>query len=59
MGPLYDITKEYLYKEGLEKGKHEVVVNMLEKSTVSPGQIAEFTGVSLEEVKKIAKDLKK
>jgi transcription initiation factor IIE alpha subunit len=59
MGLLYDITKDYFYKEGLEKGKHEVVVNMLKKGTVSPEQIAEFTGVSLEEVKKIAKDLKK
>jgi predicted transposase/invertase (TIGR01784 family) len=68
---LYDITKDYLYKEGLEKGKqeglekglekgkHEVVVNMLRKGTLSPEQIAEFTGVVVEEVKKIAKELKK
>jgi predicted transposase/invertase (TIGR01784 family) len=75
MGLLYDITKDYLYQEGLEKGKqeglekgkqeglekgkHEVVVNMLRKGTLSPEQIAEFTGVVLEEVKKIAKELKK
>jgi hypothetical protein len=55
MGLLYDITKDYLYQEGLEKGskrlekglekgKHEVVVNMLRKGTLSPEQIAEFTG---------------
>ena len=34
MGLLYDITQDYLYKEGLEKGKREVVVNMLNKGTV-------------------------
>ena len=59
MGLLYDITKDYLYQEGLVKGKHEVVVNMLKKGTVPPEQIAEFTGVALEEVKQIAKELSK
>jgi hypothetical protein len=43
----------------LVKGKHEVVVNMLKKGTVPPEQIAEFTGVALEEVKQIAKELSK
>ncbi len=67
MGLLYDITKDYLYQEelekgvekGLVKGKHEVVVNMLKKGTVPLEQIAEFTGVALDEVKQIAKELNK
>ncbi len=67
MGLLYDITKDYLYKEGLvkgeekgvAKGKHEVVVNMLEEGTLPVEQIAKFTGVSVEDVKQIAKELKK
>ncbi len=71
MGLLYDITKDYLYQEGLAKGKeegeekglakgkHEVVVNMLKAGTLPVEQIAEFTGISVEEVKKTAKDLKK
>lgn len=58
MGILYDITKDYLYQEGLVKGKHEVVVNMLKEGTVPIEQIAKFTGVSLNEVKRIAKELK-
>jgi hypothetical protein len=59
MGLLYDITKDYFYKEGLEKGKHEVVVNMLKKGTVSPEQIAEFyrgiSGRSEENCKRLEK----
>ncbi len=59
MGLLYDITKDYLYKEGLAKGKHEVVVNMLKEGTLPIEQIAKFTGVSLSKVKRIAEELKK
>lgn len=62
MGLLYDITKDYLYQEGLvkgeEKGVEKVVVNMLRKGTVPLEEIAEFTGVPLEDVKQIAKELK-
>jgi DNA invertase Pin-like site-specific DNA recombinase len=59
MGLLYDITKDYLYKEGVAKDKHEVVVNMLKEGTLPIEQIAKFTGVSLSKVKRIAEELKK
>lgn len=67
MGLLYDITKDYLYQEGLVKGeekglvkgKHQVVVNMLRKGTIPLEEIAEFTGVPVEEVRQIAKELGK
>ena len=58
MGLLYDITKDYLYQEGLAKGVEKVVVNMLKEGTVPIEQIAKFTGVPVEEVKQIAKELK-
>jgi predicted transposase YdaD len=59
MGRLYDITKDYLYQEGLVKGKHQVVVNLLRKGTVPVEEIAEFTGVPVEEVRQIAGELGK
>jgi hypothetical protein len=59
MGLLYDITKDYLYQEGLEKGKQEVVTTMLKDGTLPVEKIAALTGIVLEEVKKIAKELKK
>ncbi len=62
MGLLYDITKDYLYKEGLEKGEEKgvakVIINMIKKGTMPLEQIADFTGVSLNEVKRIANELK-
>jgi predicted transposase YdaD len=63
MGLLYDITKDYLYQEGLEKGvekgKHEVIVTMLKDGTLPVEKIAALTGVALGEVRQIAKELKK
>ncbi|MBD0255243.1 MAG: hypothetical protein ICV83_05945 [Cytophagales bacterium] len=63
MGLLYDITKDYLYQEGLakgeEKGKHEVVVTMLKDGTLPVEKIAALTGVALHEVRQIAEELKK
>ncbi len=63
MGRLYDITKDYLYQEGLVKGeaegKHQVVVNMLRKGTVPLEEVARFTGVPVEEVRQIARELGK
>ncbi len=67
MGLLYDITKDYLYQEGLvkgeeqglEKGKHEVVVTMLKDGTLPIEKIAAFTGVAVDEVRRIAQELKK
>ncbi len=71
MGLLYDITKDYLYQEGLvkgeeqglekglAKGKHEVVVTMLKDGTLPIEKIAAFTGVAVDEVRRIAQELKK
>ncbi len=71
MGLLYDITKDYLYQEGLvkgeekgleeglAKGKHEVVVTMLKDGTLPVEKIAAFTGVPVENVRQIANELKK
>jgi hypothetical protein len=63
MGLLYDITKDYLYQEGVVKGKHEgkheVVVTMLKDGTLPLEKIAALTGVALNEVNQIAQELKK
>jgi hypothetical protein len=63
MGRLYDITKDYLYQEGLvkgvAKGKHEVVVAMLKDGTLPIEKIAALTGVAVDEVKEMAQALKK
>ncbi len=63
MGLLYDITKDYLYQEGLEKGQQEMqrkmIVTMLEDKTLSPEKIAEFAHVPLEYVQQVAEELKK
>jgi hypothetical protein len=56
MGRLYDITKDYLYRKGLVKEKHQVVVNMLRKATVPLEEVAGFTGVPVEEVRQIASE---
>ncbi len=75
MGLLYDITKDYLYQEGLAKGEEkglakgreegaekiqrETIANMLTDQTLSTETIARFVGVSVAYVEAIAKELKK
>ncbi len=67
MGLLYDITKDYLYQEGLVKGeekgvaqgKREVVVAMLKDDTLPIEKIAALTGVAVDEVRQMAQELKK
>ncbi len=63
MGRLYDITKDYLYQEGLvkgvAKGKREVVVDMLKDGTLPIEKIAALTGVAVNEVKQMAQEPKK
>ncbi len=67
MGRLYDIAKDSLYQEGLvrgeakglAKGKRQVVVNMLRKGTVPLEEVARFSGVPVEEVRQIVRELGK
>jgi predicted transposase YdaD len=63
MGLLYDITKDYLYQEGREKGreeeKREIVAKMLAKQKLSIEEIAEVSGVTVAYVESIAKELNK
>lgn len=67
----YDITKDTLYKEGVEKGlekgvekgieknKQEVVLRMLKSGALSVAQIAEFTDVPEKQVLQLQKKLAK
>jgi hypothetical protein len=61
MGLLYDITKDYLYQEGLEKGQEKAIdiIQMLQNDTMSTEKIAELTGVSIEYVQRMAEKLKR
>jgi predicted transposase YdaD len=67
MGLLYDITKDYLYQQGLEKGiekgqketKRQMIKSMLNRQTISPAEIAEIAKVPVEYVQQIAEELKK
>jgi predicted transposase YdaD len=67
MGLLYDITKDYLYQEGLNKGieegreveKREFIISMLEEKAFCIEKIARLAKVSTDYVEVIAKELKK
>jgi predicted transposase YdaD len=63
MGLTYDITKDYLYQEGLEKGlekgKKEMIIELLKDGTLSVQKIAALAKVPVERVKELAKELKK
>jgi predicted transposase YdaD len=61
MGLLYDITKDYLYQEGLEKGQQKAIdiIQMLQDGTMSTENISELTGVSIEYVQRMAEKLKR
>jgi predicted HTH domain antitoxin len=63
MGLLYDITKDYLYQEGLtkgiEKGKKELIISLLEDKAFSIEKIARLAKVSADYVEAIAKELRK
>jgi len=66
MGLLYDITKDYLYQEGLSKGREEAekrqretIAKMLAKQKFSVEEIADMLGVTVSYVEAIAKELKK
>ncbi len=63
MGLLYDITKDYLYQEGVNKGreeeKRENIAKMLARQKLSVAEIADTLGVTFEYVESIAKELRK
>jgi len=63
MGLTYNITEDYLYQEGLTKGrkqeKEELVVEMLKDGTLTIEKIASLAKVSVERVRQIAQALKK
>jgi predicted transposase YdaD len=67
MGLLYDITKDYLYQQGMEKGiekgqqetKRQMIESMLKIETISLENIATVAGVPVEYVQQIAEELKK
>jgi hypothetical protein len=66
MGLLYDITKGYLYQEGLAKGeekgaentRREMIVEMLRDGTLAHHKIAALAKVPIEYVTEIAQELK-
>ncbi len=63
MGLTYNITEDYLYQEGMTKGREEekrvLIVKMLKDKTLSIEKIAEFAEVTVDYVKQIEKELKK
>ncbi|MDO1450818.1 hypothetical protein Q0590_31380 [Rhodocytophaga aerolata] len=59
MGLTYNITEDYLYQEGLEKGKKDLIIEMLKDGTLTMEKIASLAKVSVEYVKQVAKELKK
>lgn len=63
MGLTYNITEDYLYQEGISKGREEekrgLIINMLKVKTLSKEKITELAEVSLEYVKQLEKVLKK
>ncbi len=58
MGILYDITEDYLYQQGIEKGKQDVIVELLKEGTLPVEKIASTTKVSVGYVQQVAKGLK-
>ncbi len=67
MGLLYDITKDYLYQEGLEKGltkgreesKREFIARLLARQKLTVEEIADAAGTTVEHVEAVAEELKK
>ncbi len=59
MGLTYNITEDYLYQQGLEKGKKDLIVEMLKDGTLTVEKIAALAKVSVDYVKHVAKELKK
>ncbi|MBD0256822.1 MAG: hypothetical protein ICV83_13975 [Cytophagales bacterium] len=59
MGLTYNITKDYLYKEGQKTKEKELIVELLKEGTLSVEKIAAVAKVPVQRVKQLAKELKK
>ena len=57
MGLTYNITEDFLYQQGLERGKKELIVEMLRDGTLATEKIASMAKVSVEYVKQVAQEL--
>ncbi len=62
MGLTYNITEDYLYQEGITRGREEekrgLIVEMLNDGTLTIEKIAALAKVSVEHVEQIEKELK-
>ena len=66
MGIVYDIEQDAFFKKGIQKGElkgihkkaREVVTNLLQTQKLTLEEIAEVSGLSLEEVQKIQQEMK-
>ena len=58
MGLTYNITEDYLYKEGQKTKEKELIVELLKDGTWGVEKIAAVTKVPVERVKQLAKELK-
>ncbi len=58
MGILYDITEDYLYQEGIEKAKQDMIVELLKEGTLTIEKIASTAKVSVDYVKQVARERK-
>lgn len=46
----YDIETDYLYNKGIEKNRKQLILNMLEQTTLTIEQIAKIAETSLDVV---------
>ena len=59
MGLLYDITKDYLYQQGKEETKRQIIEDLIKLQSISLESIAQVAKVPLEYVQQIAEELNK
>ena len=55
----YDIKNDIRYKQGRDEGLEKSIESLLLKTSFTVKQVADILNVSLDLVKKIAKELKK
>ena len=49
----YDIETDYLYNKGIEKNRKQLILNMLEQTTLTIEQIAKIAETSLDVVMQV------
>ena len=59
MGLLYDITKDYLYQQGQQETKRQMIEDLIKLRTISLESIAQVARVSVKYVQQIAAELEK